>query len=219
MLTDKIGKSIDFGKKYKSSSVSQQHYNDLVQLSRVLKSNQSDIKNTLKAVGDAESIGLKSLFESEMLYAELEEIKNNLLDMDSSQVVTRLNNVDRLKNQIKATLEKVWRGYLEENFMASANVISSLSDVIENDDRLDKVIKLGGEITSESIGNKTTLAKIQRYKELSQAIIYDLKMNQEVEMVITKLSQNGELTLEDISAETMSWLSAHGVSKRIKLII
>ena len=171
------------------------------------------------ATNDVKTIVQIPVFEIERLKAQLSQLRDEIKTLDRSQVVKKLEDITYLRNQSNTKLEQEWSRYRSEHYLKNANMIHSLLNVIDDDSRLDELGKLGNEIMSKRIGDSDTIAKIEKYQKISQAIIKDLGMKEEVETFVMKLSRGDELVLDDISEEIMKWLLSHKVSKKIKLSI
>ena len=219
MLIEDIQKSIELGEKYKKSSVSENHLKDVEHIYKKISAILPQIAKTFIVANDVKSILQIPTFEIERLKTQLSQLRDEISRLEHDQVIKKLEDISYLKDQSNMKLEQEWSRYRSENHLKNANMIHSLLNVIDDDPRLDELGTLGNEIMSKRIGDMDAVAKVEKYQVISQAIIKDLGMKEEVEEFVMKLSRGDELVLEDISEEIMKWLLSHNISKKIKLCI
>lgn len=219
MLIDDIQKSIELGEKYKKASVSENHLKDVEHIHKKISDILPQIAKTFIAANDVKTIAQLPVVEIERLKTQLSQLRDEIESLDRNQVIKKLEDITYLKDQSNIKLEQEWSRYRSEHHLKNANMIHSLLNIIDDDSRLDELGKLGNEIMSKRIGDMDTIAKIGKYQKISQSIIKDLGMKEEVEDFVMKLSRGDELVLDDISEEIMKWLLSHKVSKKIRISI
>lgn len=219
MLLDEIKESQELGERYTTSSVSEQRLKEYEHIYKKMKETGPIVSGLIQDQKNVSLISEQKIDEVDRLIKALLALKNELKSVTKTQINEYFSNLEYLGNEAKKKMELEWSNYRSENFSKNNNLITSLLNIIDSDERLDELGELKQKITSKGIGDAETKKQVERYKELTNEILHDLDMKDMVEDFLLKLSRGEDVTLADVDEVVMEWIIQHKIARKIKLSI
>jgi len=131
-------------------------------------------------------------------------------------------NADKLKTSVKeaeSSCYAEWNRYVDERTASTKSVLQSIKNIVSEDPEYIKMRNAQLRINNSKPGSKEAVEAIDSYLRHFNSLISSIQLDDEVLAFLKDLSENGSVSLNQISNDCLKKLQNETFASKLKIVI